>query len=700
LGQEDLVNKPAPLSGETPLFKALVSGDTGTARFLIEHKADLQATSTIGETMIHAFAKGGEPGPFLDRLVQAGLDINAKALVTNDTPLHIALREGHDDVAQQLIKNGADLTIVNSKGETALHLLMANRSIARDSPETFKTLRDHIVEDLGGAMVKLGTGETPAHIIFKYSNQYARTPLDHPEWNLDFGALDSQGNTLLHAAAVSSNSELLLEMLARGINPAPQNSDGETFLHIAARYVESWETVSIARDWGELMNTKDRWGQTPIDIATKTQGYPISAHFRQILANVDEYQSDIAISGSFSFIPSSSEALEKWRNLKFLSHTWELKGKVQVGAFHEHLEGAFTAMHIPYIRQGIASLWTSHPDLMSSHQGHVLANLLDNAIEKSFWDGPKLPTSLVNDRLILTELQAGGTGLIHTGFYGHAIEIAFHKGYLLVCNRGAGTNKPIEAYKIDPSLLTNDVLNEFSFKEVGDYRTELPQVIAKLQGEKDAVCQSLEELDPLRKFQVVGNCSFESVETALYGVLAVDELLESGGDPYSNQLAIASTFEVFQAFSNNLRLNALEAYLELYSLNPERTDFPMAHRMILDLFGQQLQELEQESGQQLADELVGSAITSKPALPDAATNLFDRLYHCRYVMHNTNTAAQKCLENYLGMPQWRAEMEERFGELKGRYHRLYGADPALLSINSAAQRIGFQRSQSQDSNSR
>ncbi len=60
-------------------------------------------------------------------------------------------------------------------------------------------------------------------------------------------------------------------------------------------------------------------------------------------------------------------------------------------------------------------------------------------------------------------------------------------------------------------------------------------------------------------------------------------------------------------------------------------------------------------------------------------------------MNKSDKAAQKCLENGLGMPSWREQMEERFGEIKGRFYQNYGGTLSELKIANAAQFEGFRR---------
>lgn len=50
--------------------------------------------------------------------------------LSKETPLHVAVKHNHLRLVEYLIEVGADPTISNSKGETALDLASGNHNIA------------------------------------------------------------------------------------------------------------------------------------------------------------------------------------------------------------------------------------------------------------------------------------------------------------------------------------------------------------------------------------------------------------------------------------------------------------------------------------------------------------------------------------------------------------------------------------------
>jgi ankyrin repeat protein len=116
--------------GDTALHAAGFSYDAEMAQELITRGADIRARNRRGAEPLHAAVIGGPGSPswspaeqyeVIRYLIEAGADPNAAA-VGGVTPLHRAVRNRCSAAVKALLQFGADPTIQNDHGSTALDL--------------------------------------------------------------------------------------------------------------------------------------------------------------------------------------------------------------------------------------------------------------------------------------------------------------------------------------------------------------------------------------------------------------------------------------------------------------------------------------------------------------------------------------------------------------------------------------------------
>ncbi len=122
-----LINKGADINGgvfraeENPLMKAARYDRIKMAEFLVDKGADLEATNFDGNTPLQFAAYEGKV-KMLKFLLEKGADINAKNK-TNWNALMQATLGGFDEVAKILLEKGSDVDVIGTeKGGTALML--------------------------------------------------------------------------------------------------------------------------------------------------------------------------------------------------------------------------------------------------------------------------------------------------------------------------------------------------------------------------------------------------------------------------------------------------------------------------------------------------------------------------------------------------------------------------------------------------
>ncbi len=95
------------LGGETVLMTAARTGSQEAVEALLAHGADPDARERRGQTALMWAAAEGHTG-IVHALVEAGADVRA-SLTSGFTPLFFAVREGHVDVVQAFLDTGVDV---------------------------------------------------------------------------------------------------------------------------------------------------------------------------------------------------------------------------------------------------------------------------------------------------------------------------------------------------------------------------------------------------------------------------------------------------------------------------------------------------------------------------------------------------------------------------------------------------------------
>ncbi|MDH4270760.1 MAG: ankyrin repeat domain-containing protein [Candidatus Aminicenantes bacterium] len=108
--------------GVASLLRASLTGglDRVTNMLIKENEVDFKDVSDLGDTFLHAAARGGET-TFVGPLVEKGLDPNGRN-VYGWTPLHEAASRGRRAMVEALVKNGADKNARTRDGKTPYNI--------------------------------------------------------------------------------------------------------------------------------------------------------------------------------------------------------------------------------------------------------------------------------------------------------------------------------------------------------------------------------------------------------------------------------------------------------------------------------------------------------------------------------------------------------------------------------------------------
>ncbi|MBE9123192.1 ankyrin repeat domain-containing protein [Tychonema sp. LEGE 07199] len=261
----------------TLLHNAAKIGFKELVQQLIKDGANVAIRDRIKRTPLH-YATTKEVAALLM------LDINAIDQY-GDTPLHLAVDQGSQDIAELLIANGARVNVRNENGQTPLY-----RAIAIGHNEIAALLINN-----GTDVNNIdGSGTTPLHKAAHYGtvkilklliakgaeiniqDNQTKTPLDIAvdlklqdtvalliSKNPDVNSEDKEGRTLLHIAVDFKLENVAKKLIAKGAFVNAKNNLLQTPLHLAvAQGSQDIAELLIAN--GARVNVRNENGQTPL----------------------------------------------------------------------------------------------------------------------------------------------------------------------------------------------------------------------------------------------------------------------------------------------------------------------------------------------------------------------------------------------------------------------------------------------------
>ncbi|XP_023315393.1 uncharacterized protein LOC106652425 [Trichogramma pretiosum] len=177
------------------------------------------------------------------------------------------------DEIQDSLSKGADVNVLNDKGETALHV-----AITQDNVPLVKFLLDK------GANLesRTKTRDTALHLaVADNSSSTARDNLQLVSYLLtrpfDVRARNIYGETALHNAVKFSDKRVVELLLVNGFQPNDVTNNGSTALHYALcrprKYEQLLDIISLLMQFGAEINVKNKLGATATYLAFKTKIY-------------------------------------------------------------------------------------------------------------------------------------------------------------------------------------------------------------------------------------------------------------------------------------------------------------------------------------------------------------------------------------------------------------------------------------------
>ncbi|CAB0029453.1 unnamed protein product, partial [Trichogramma brassicae] len=257
--------------GNTPLHVIIKKGKKyREAVFLLKNGANPNVANADGSTALHVACKDkndahGSFRAIMKHSAERYRPLRVDAQDGNgDTPLHLALKNGLGEVAELLLRCGADPGLANKHGSTALHVVCQQEQVRSLLNMMFSCDQEPDHDD--GLM----------ELIFKISDDKRRP--------VRVNVQDEAGNAPLHLALEHGNLDKIVLLLKRGADRNLANGEGSTPLHVickseVVRDCEHEEAVKLATALFETksdgnrkqqvirVNARDNSGRTPLQWA-------------------------------------------------------------------------------------------------------------------------------------------------------------------------------------------------------------------------------------------------------------------------------------------------------------------------------------------------------------------------------------------------------------------------------------------------
>ena len=261
------------------LLDAVRDGKSEQVKSLIEKGANMNTRDYQGRTPLHLAAAKGYTD-IAELLVKGGADINAKSDNLGTTALIVAIQNGHRDTVKVLVANGADVNAKGVENQTALHCAAKRGDVG---------IGKILMAQGAQTEAKCKYGGTPlAWAAYEGQAEFAALLIEHGA-DIEAKLLDGR-TTPLGRAVAQGHLDAAKVLLAKGANVNTRPS-GRTLVHVAmhmghqdmvrllltkglqmppiqeAAYFGDLDTVKTLVAEGTEVNTKDEAGYTPLHCA-------------------------------------------------------------------------------------------------------------------------------------------------------------------------------------------------------------------------------------------------------------------------------------------------------------------------------------------------------------------------------------------------------------------------------------------------
>ena len=240
---------------------------------------DISIHSAVEERNIEAIKKH----------LAIGTDVNAKGENRGATPLHWAAFTGYKEISELLIENGADVNAIDDDGISPLLIAAARGN---------KEIAELLITQGADVNAKDAEANTPIDLAIRYNHpetvellrkREAKTTEElNAKQNMNAKADAIQHNPL--DVAIAGGNAYIVELLINNGEDVNKRygDEGDKSPLLSAVFFRQKEIAELLINKGADMNAKNRFGQTPLDLAESKEQKEIADLLRKHGAKTSE----------------------------------------------------------------------------------------------------------------------------------------------------------------------------------------------------------------------------------------------------------------------------------------------------------------------------------------------------------------------------------------------------------------------------
>ena len=258
-------------SSEADVWTAAAEGDIETLKALVEAGADLNSARSTTETELPLMVAVRErQAETIKWLAENGADVN-KRDINGNTAIISAAFFGFPKMFQLLVDSGADMSLQNYEGQSAMEMLEVaweiTNYIANDMLGV--GLEQEAVES-GRMEIRRGLAKTNVSIAVEMGD--VDLVMEHIKKGVDVNTADSGGTSLLLGATAANNVDIVEFLVEAGADlDARHPATGATAL-LAAAFLGLDEAAKVLIDAGADPTIADYQGSSTMDMLTLSYG--------------------------------------------------------------------------------------------------------------------------------------------------------------------------------------------------------------------------------------------------------------------------------------------------------------------------------------------------------------------------------------------------------------------------------------------